>query len=132
MPTHRRILLMLFLLAFSMAAAFAQPWPLIRLRQAPGSSPQAFENPKSAPDAGVQVFGFSSLTGKPETWQLETHLSFAGIEEFDIASNGMRRDDPSHTMVLVFRAAWSHRPDEELQALRKARYFQVCMFQVGL
>lgn len=128
---HRPVLLTLFLLASAVAVS-AQPWPLIRLRQAPGSSPQTFENPKSAPDAGVQVFGFSSLTGKPETWQFETHLSFAGIEEFDLAANGMRREDPSHTMVLVYRAAWSHRPDEALQALRKARYLQVSIFQVGL
>lgn len=115
----------------------AQPWPLIRLRQAPGMDTSSFENPKSAPDAGVQTFGMTAITGRPETWQFETHLSFGGIEEFDTAL-GQRSGDPrgsgnhTTTMVLVYRQPWSHRPEEALQALRKARYIQVSMFQVGL
>jgi hypothetical protein len=111
----------------------AQPWPLIRLRQANGGPGTAgFEvGPRSAPDAGIQVFGFTSMTGRPETWQIETHLSFAGMEEFD-ANTRQDRAGNVNTMVMVHRHNWSHRPDEALQALGKAKYFQISMFQVGL
>jgi hypothetical protein len=112
---------------------FAQPWPLIRLRQANGAPGTAgFEvGPRSAPDAGIQVFGFTSITGRPETWQMETHLSFAGMEEFDAAGRQDRANGIT-TMVMVHRHNWSHRPDEALLAIGKAKYFQISMFQVGL
>lgn len=111
-----------------------QPWPLIRLRQTGGVSAPHYERPLSAPDAGIQVFGVSSLTGRPETWQFETHLSFSGMEQFDeAAGQNAARDERSHmTQVLVYRPFWSHRPDDALQALRKARYLQITVFQVGL
>jgi len=121
-------------LLLAAGVGFAQPWPLIRLRQAHGTPGTAgFEvRPRSAPDAGIQVFGFTSITGRPETWQIETHMSFAGMEEFDGNTRQDHRGGNVTTMVMVHRHNWSHRPDEALIAIGKAKYFQISMFQVGL
>jgi len=107
-----------------LTAAYAQPWPLIRLRQTPEANSQRLEQPANSPDAGIQVIGMNSLTGRAETCQFETHLSFAGMEEFDATNRPDDREDRSQALVLVYRHWWSHRPQEALQALRKARYIQ--------
>ena len=53
------------------------------------------------------------------------------MEELDEATPfSMTRD--ANTLVLTFRPWWSHRPDEALQALRRARYLQISRFDVGL
>ena len=77
----------------------------------------------------------TSLTGPAETWLMETHTSFDGLEQFDrgVSSRGRNSGgDESRSMVAFYRHWWSYRPDEAVQALRKARYFQVSLYRTGI
>lgn len=129
----------LFLLAVLSVAAAAesltQAPPLIRIVQTIGSRP-AVENPAADNAAGVFLFGMTALTGPTETWLLETHTSFAGLEQFDQGIGPARGrnagGDDSRSWIAFYRQWWSHRPDEAVLALRKARYFQVSLYRTGI
>jgi len=129
-----------FLLAVLAVAATAetitQPPALLRIVQTRGMRP-AVETPAASPGAGIFVFGMTSLTGQSETWLMETHSSFAGLEEFDsgIPRSSRSRnsgDEGSQSLIAFYRHWWSHRPEEAVQALRKVRYFQVSLYRTGL
>jgi hypothetical protein len=129
--------LFLFLLSISAAAeSLTQPPPLIRIIQTIGTKP-AVDAPSGDTAAGVFLFGMSALTGPSETWLLETHISFAGLEQFDSGVNHPDRGrnaggDDSRSLVAFYRQWWSHRPEEAIQALRKARYIQVSYYRTGV
>jgi hypothetical protein len=129
--------LLLFVFGFAAAAdSLVQPPPLIRIIQSSGTR-AAVENPAGDTAAGVFLFGMTSLTGPSETWLLETHTSFDGLERFDrgishpMRSRNAGRED-SRTLVAFYRQWWSHRPEEAIQALRKARYFQVSLYRIAI
>jgi hypothetical protein len=87
------------------------------------------------PGAGVYLFGLTSITGPAETWLIETHASFASLEQFDNGGSPRNRyagAEEARTLIAFHRQWWSHRPDEAVQALRKARYFQVSLYRTGV
>lgn len=116
------------------AQSLSQPPNLIRIIQTEGSRP-AVEAPVGNPAAGIFLFGMTSLTGPSETWLMETHNSFDGLEQFDRGASTRSRNaggDESRSMIAFYRQWWSYRPDEAVQALRKARYFQVSLYRAGV
>lgn len=118
------------------AESLTQPPPLIRVIQTIGAKP-AVDAPAGDIAAGIFLFGMTALTGPTETWLLETHTSFAGLEHFDsgIAHSARGRNaggDDSRSLIAFYRQWWSHRPEEAIQALRKARYFQVSLYRTGI
>jgi hypothetical protein len=110
------------------AETLTQPPPLIRILQSTAPEPAPLT---ANPAAGVFLFAMATLTGQPESWLLETHTSFAGLEEFDAAQPRSPIPD-ARTLIAFHRQWWSHRPDEAVQALRKARYIQVSMYRTGI
>jgi hypothetical protein len=127
--------ILLVLLGASLSAdSLLQPPPLIRITQAAGVRSIA-GTPTADPAAGVYLFGLTSLTGPAETWLIETHSSFAALEQFDNGGSPRNRyagAEDAKTLVAFHRQWWSHRPDEAVQALRKARYFQISLYRTGV
>jgi hypothetical protein len=61
----------------------SDPPPLLQLIRIPLGSKmaRAYANAK----APVDVLGLTAMTGSPETWLIETHQTFASIEDLDRA-----------------------------------------------
>jgi hypothetical protein len=110
-----------------------QPPPLIRLLHKPGGD---LTGPPRGAGTGVPLIGMVSITGAMETWLVEPHDSFSEMERVDAAFPALRgrgsRDESSRTWIAFYRHWWSHRPEEAIQALRKARYLQVSIFRISL
>jgi hypothetical protein len=132
----------ILLAAFSVCAAVAQsstePPPLLRLHRFLGA---ASVRPYADAHISVDVVGMAAITGRPETWLIEVHDSFAGIEDVDKALAPSRdrgeQDLPSGdilagsgSLIAVYRPGFSYRPEQAIQALGKARYCQVSLYQV--
>src|SRR5436190_23672046 len=66
----------------AIAQSLSQPPPLIRVIQTESAKPPV-ETPVGDTAAGIFLFGMTSLTGPAETWIVETHNSFDGLEQFD-------------------------------------------------
>ncbi len=114
------------------AQTLVQPPPLVRIVQS-GPRP-AVESPAGDPASGVFLFGLTALTGPAESWLIETHNSFDSLEQFDQGAargrNGGGED--SRSLIAFYRQWWSHRPEEALQALRKARYLQISLYRIAV
>jgi hypothetical protein len=114
------------------AQTLTQPPPLIRLIQTSGANLAA---PPRGTATGVPVIGMVSITGALETWLVEPHTSFTEMERVDAAYPALRnrgsRDDSSRIWIAFYRQWWSHRPEEAVQAMRRARYLQVSIFRIS-
>jgi hypothetical protein len=137
-----KILLLAGLVVGSAAAqSLTEPPPLVRLHRRLGL---ASVRPYADARASVDVVGMAAIAGPPETWLIELHDSFAGIEDLDKAlsplvpfgamdegeaSAGVNLQG-SRSMIAVYRPGLSYRPEQATQAFRKARYIQVSMYQV--
>ena len=126
------------ILAFCAAAQTpTEPPLLIQSIRTPGTDARALR-PYSDAGAGVNVFGMTSITGVPETWQIEAHDSFGGIEALDraigsIAPAGGPQDDvlaPATTLIALYREDWSFRPDIAIKMLPRARYLYVSIHRI--
>jgi hypothetical protein len=93
--------------------------------------------------AAVKVVGMTAVTGESETWLIEAHDSFAGIEELDNALRGAdaAADEEagplsdellaaSRSLIAVYRPGWSYRPEQAIQTLQRARYCQVSIYRI--
>jgi len=122
------------------AQSLTEPPPLIRFDRRQGT---ASVRPYSDTGAHVNVVGIASVTGRPETWLIELHDSFASIEDVDKslrsmgpfgaisgqeASGDILGD--ARTFIGTFRPGFSYRPEQATEALRKARYCQVSIYHV--
>ena len=133
------------MLAFSMTAQVpTEPPPLVQLIRKPriGAAPV---RPYAEARAGVDVVGMTSVTGMPETWLMEGHQSFAGVEDLDKAIgalapasttneySGASPEDllPSgRTLIAIYRPDWSYRPDQAIRMFPAARYFHVSIYRI--
>ena len=76
-----------------------------------------------------------SITGPPEAWQIESHQSFASIEDLDKAVGPVApaRADPlalSNTLIAFYRPGWSYRADQAIRMFPRAHYFHITIYQV--
>lgn len=131
----RIALLLSFFPILATAQTLVHPPPLIRLTQTPSAG---FDLPAHRGDAaaGILLIGMTAITGSVDTWELETHSSFAGLEQFDndlltLRPGEKTRGDQSRTLIAFHRQWWSYRPGEALEALRKARYMQVSIYRIA-
>ena len=105
-----------------------EPPILLRLvrepaRAAASQLSRAYANART----GIQILGMSSVTGSPETWFIEMHDSYAGIEALD------RSVDPGlmpSSTILLYLPNLSYRPDLAVRALPRARYFQASIYRI--
>jgi hypothetical protein len=138
----RTILLAGLAVCAAVAQSLTEPPALVRFdRRLGAASVRQYAN------AGipVNVVGMTAITGRPETWLIEVHDSFAGIEDVDQA---LRQSVPfaaldypdelsgdilagSRSLIAVYRPGFSYRPEQATQALRKARYCQVSIYRVN-
>jgi hypothetical protein len=119
------------------ASAYADPPELIRVLRGAGKS-LAYANAKTT----VRVLGMASVSGLPEPWLIESHDSFESIESVDkaIANLTVGRDptnypadeilSSSRSVIGLYRAGLSYRPDEAEKALPKSRYLMVSIYRV--
>ena len=128
----------------TMAQTPAEPPPLIQLiRKARISA--APIRPYADAKAALNVIGMTSVTGLPETWLVEAHGSFAGVEALDRAigaaapanpaneSSGAVVDDivpPGRTLIGLYRPDWSYRAEQANRMLPAARYFHVSIHRI--
>ena len=85
----KRLLLLALLSVAAAAESLTQPPPLIRIIQSSGP-PASNDVPTVDVANGIFLFGMTAITGFAETWFMETHSSFAGLEEWD-RRNGFYR-----------------------------------------
>ena len=76
-----------------------------------------------------------SITGLPEAWQIESHQSFASIEDLDKAVGPVApaQADPlalSSTLIAFYRPGWSYRADQAIRMFPRAHYFHVTIYRV--
>ena len=122
--------IILIALAIAPAAAWSQTPPsLIRLHQTPETRSDIA--PVRA-NPNVVSIGLQSITGGRETWQLELHGSFTGLEEADKTQPLQYYADIRgiRTSIAFHRNWWSTRSDEAMQALRRARYLQITVIRI--
>jgi hypothetical protein len=123
------------ILAISAAAqALTEPPPILQLIRRPGSFIAPLR-PYADARAAVDVVGMASITGVPEAWQIESHQSFASIEDLDkaIGPAAPSRQDPlalSRTLIAFYRPGWSYRADQAIRMFPRAHYFHITIYQV--
>jgi hypothetical protein len=137
----------LYLLALSAAiCASAQtssdPAPLLQLTRIPNGSKNTrlYQRAKAA----IDVLGMASMTGLPETWLVEGHLTFGSIEDLDTALRAVAPTGPankfgqpqpeellgaSRTFVAIYQPKLSYRPGEATRNLPKSRYFRISVYR---
>jgi hypothetical protein len=132
------ILLAALAVCSAVAQGLTEPPPLVRLHRHAGA---ASVHPYADAGITVNVVGMAAMTGPPETWLIEAHDSFSSIQDVDEAvrpAPGMDLIDhpssgilgASSSLIAVYRAAFSYRPEQAIDALQKARYCQVSIYQV--
>jgi hypothetical protein len=125
----------------AVAQTLTEPPPLLRIHQRPGAASVRWYADAHIP---VDVVGMAAMTGRPETWLIEVHDSFASIEDVDKALRPLARfgamaegDQPSgdilegsRSLIAVYRPGYSYRPEQAVRALLKARYCQVSIYRL--
>jgi len=72
-----------------------------------------------------------SITGEPEAWQIESHQSFASIEDLDKAVGAVApSQEVSRTLIAFYRPGWSYRADQAIRLFPRAHYFHITIYQV--
>jgi hypothetical protein len=123
------------LLAVTLAScSFADPPAIIRVVR--NSSIQPYTNAK----APVNVLGMVSITGASETWLMELHDTFGSFEDLEKTTSAFIQAQPSvppdellassKSLVAVYNAGLSYRPDQAIQNLAKMRYFDVVVYRI--
>ncbi len=130
----RRIIVLGALLGCS-ALAQSDPPMVIRVNR---NAAAADGRDYAEANAAVTVLGASSTTGPSETWFFEMHDSFASIEDLDktlvMPRSGVPYSDevlpPSVTLLALYRPNLSHRWDEAVKSIPKARYFLIFIYRI--
>jgi hypothetical protein len=123
------------ILAFSAAAqAPTEPPPILQLIRRPGAVVAPIR-PYADARAAVDALGMVSITGPPEALQIESHQSFASIEDLDKAVGPIAPApaDPlalSSTLIAFYRPGWSYRADQAIRMFPRAHYFHITIYQV--
>ena len=139
----KKALLAGILAAPLVAQTITEPPAMMHLIRRPGID-IASMLPYAESGVTVNVFGMTSVTGPAETWFLETHDSFASVEDVNdrirplgvdpltdhqpIVSNDALAD--SRSVIAVYRPWLSYRPDQAARTLPKARYFSVMTYRI--
>jgi hypothetical protein len=130
-----KTILLAGILALSAAAqAPTEPPPILQLIRRPGTVVAPIR-PYADAGAAVEVLGMVSITGPPEAWQIESHQSFASIEDLDKAVGPVApaQADPlalSSTLIAFYRPGWSYRADQAIRMFPRAHYFHITIYQV--
>lgn len=135
-----RVLFAILLVSGLNAQNFSEPPNILRLiRMDPATVVSGIRAYQSA-RLGVNVVGLAAVSGLSESWLIECHDSFAGLEELDqsLANSPAASSHPSATadqllpparlLVALYRPGWSYRSDQAIAALRRARYVSVAVY----
>jgi len=140
----RIFLLAAILTSLGGAQSLSDVPPIVQLVRKPGTGGASLK-PYANSQAAINVIGMASVTGLPETWLVESHFSFASVEDLDQRISAVSpvrslgdtgdplQDDvlmPSRTMLALYRPNWSYRPDQAIRMFPRARYFQVSLFRI--
>lgn len=132
------------MLAWSLAAqTYSEPPPLMRLVRWPGFD-LGSGRPYADARVAINVLGMVCLTGPAESWHVEIHDSFGGIEDVMEAlraatADRLPEDAPyqlpsdvlgaSRSLIAAYRPWLSYRPEQAIRMLSKARYFHVSLYR---
>ena len=136
-------LIVLILGCWPIARLWADPPELLRvIRNVQEAEPgRCYANARVA----VNVLGMRAVSGLDETWLMETHDTFASIEEVDQAlasgcpvrnsrsSANLASDDVlplARSLIALYRPALSYRPDEAAKNLSKAHYMLMSIYRI--
>ncbi|HWC99143.1 MAG TPA: hypothetical protein VG456_20425 [Candidatus Sulfopaludibacter sp.] len=137
------ILLMAMLGAGAAAQGLTDVPPILQVIRKPGTGGNGTLRPYNGAKAAVDVVGMTAMTGLPETWGIELHQTFAGIEDLDLALNSTpvrgstyvepTQEDllaPTRTMILLYQPGWSYRPQEAVRRMPRAHYFHISIYRM--
>lgn len=123
--------LALLALALLPAAAYAQgpsePPVYLRFLRTLGRPDLALVNSYAAAGTDVTVIAATSISGDQESWLIESHDSFAAIEELDQKLNV---DTDARILIGLYLPNLSYRPDQAIRNLPKARYFNLTVYRI--
>jgi hypothetical protein len=115
--------------------AQADPPKIIRvLRNMSWADGRAYGNAR----AGISVLGATSVSGPSENWFIEMHTTFASVEDLDqripLPHSGPTYSDEilpaSTTLIAIYRDSLSHRWDEAVKIMQRARYFMLTIYRI--
>ena len=113
----RIFLLAAILTSLGSAQSLSDVPPIVQLVRKPGTGGASLK-PYANSQAAINVIGMASVTGLPETWLVESHFSFASVEDLDQRISAVSpvrslgdsgdplQDDvltPSRTMLALYR-----------------------------
>jgi len=117
--------------------------PILQVIRKPGTGGSGTLRPYNGAKAAVDVVGMTAITGLPESWGIELHQTFAGIEDLDRALASTAVDGspytapsqeellaPTRTMILLYQPGWSYRPQEAIRRIPRAHYFHVSVYRM--
>lgn len=132
--TMKTLILAGLVVLSSPAQTLTEPFVMIRFLRHGAQNAAASDLVRPYVDGGarVPVFAATSITGVPETWLLEAHDSFAGLEAVDralLAGAGAAPPRWRETFIGVYRPGLSYRPEEAAKLLARARYLQITIYR---
>ena len=136
-------LIVLILGCWPLGQLWADPPELLRVvRNVQDSEPsRCYADARIA----VNVLGLRAVSGLDETWLMETHDTFASIEEVDQAlasacparnskpRANLASDDVlplARSLIALYRPGLSYRPDEAAKNLSKAHYLLMSIYRI--
>ncbi len=118
----------LFLLPFlAQAQGPTEPPVYLRFLRTIGRPDMPLIQSYAAAQADVTVIASTSISGDPETWLLESHDSFAAIEDLDQKLNV---ETDARIQIGLYLPNLSYRPDQAIRNLPKARYFNLTIYRI--
>ena len=136
------------LAAVAAGSVFAQgptlPPPILQLVRRPGFATEPARSYGLA-RAAVDVLGMTAMTGTPESWFVESHETFASVEDLDKALmtvggpriSGISQDPfegdglgGPRILLSVYQPAWSYRADQAIRLFPHAHYFHVSIYRI--
>jgi hypothetical protein len=107
------------------AQQLGEPFFLMRFTRGDSTAIRPYRQ-SSAP---ADVIAMDALTGSTQTWLIEPHGSFAGVEALDQVLAQAPAVEATR-WIGVYRSALSYRSDEAIKLVRSARYYQVTVFRM--
>lgn len=126
-PNSLALLILALLSTAALAQSPTEPPVYLRFLHTSGRPDLSLIKSYAAAQADVTVLAATSISGPPETWLIESHDSFASIEDLDQKLN---LETDARILIGLYLPNLSYRPDQAIRSLPKARYFNLTLYRI--